>query len=92
MANPVAVMNTGSSHAGVMISASGIAWHTPQGPVCLRGDQHSCPIQGHGITPIVSGVTIHTIINGTPVAIQGSVAGCGAILDSAFATNNILFT
>lgn len=75
-----------------MISASGSKWLTPQGAVCLEGDQHSCPIQGHGITGIVSGCTIHTTVNGKPVAIQGSVAGCGAVLDGAFAQSNIEFT
>jgi uncharacterized Zn-binding protein involved in type VI secretion len=87
MSLPVAVLNTTSSHGGHMITASGTKFVTPQGDVCLQGDSHSCPIAGHGITPIVSGCSTKSTISGTPVALSGSVAGCGAVLDGAFASN-----
>ncbi len=82
----VAVLNSTSSHGGVMSSASGSHATTPQGAVCVEGDLHNCPIQGHGITPVTS-VATKTMVNGKLVIINGSVAGCGAIINGAFATN-----
>jgi uncharacterized Zn-binding protein involved in type VI secretion len=70
-----------------MVTASGTHFMPTGGPACLEGDMHSCPIPGHGTTPIVSGCSTTTSQNGTPVAIAGSVARCGAVLDSAFAPN-----
>lgn len=80
-----AIIGTTSSHGGTMISASGSAFQTPGGAVCLQGDQHSCPIHGHGVTGISSGCATNTQVGGTPVAMQGSVAGCGATLIGNFA-------
>ncbi len=81
----VAILGTTSSHGGTMISASGSTLLTP-GAICLLGDSHSCPIQGHGVTAIVSGASTILTDNGTAAAIQGSVAGCGAVLNGNFAT------
>ncbi len=67
-----------------MITASGSTMTLQGNPVCLQGDSHSCPISGHGITPIVSGCATNSLDKGTPVAIAGSVAGCGAVLNGAF--------
>lgn len=89
MAVPVAVVGTSSTHGGQMITATGTTNIAKEGPVCLEGDLHSCPI--HGVTPIVSNLTQYVTTNGKPVAIQGSVAGCGAVLNGSFATN-LLFT
>lgn len=86
-ANNVAVIGTTSSHGGTMISASGSHFITPQGAVCLIGDSHSCPITGHGTTAIVSGTSTQTTSNGKTIAIAGSVAGCGAVLNGSFASN-----
>ena len=87
MTNPVAILGTTSSHGGSMISASGSKLQTNLGPACLVGDQHSCPLPGHGITPIVSNGSTRLTVQGTPVALEGSVAGCGAVLTGNFAAN-----
>ncbi len=86
MASGVATIGTTSSHGGTMISSSGSHIQTAQGPVCLVGDNHSCPISGHGVTPIVSGGTTKATANGKAVAVSGSVAGCGAVLNGSFAS------
>ncbi|RRQ95102.1 hypothetical protein CUR46_00110, partial [Enterococcus faecium] len=41
----------------------------------------SCPIPGHGVTPIVSGSS-KFICEGDPVARTGDTTGCGASLIS----------
>ena len=82
----VAVIGTMSSHGGAMVSASGASWQTARGNVCRQGDNHSCPIPGHGVTPIVSGCATSATIHGKPVAIKGAVAGCGAVLNASFAS------
>jgi len=43
-----------SSHGGVVISGSTTVKIEGQ-PVARIGDSHSCPVYGHGVTPIVSG-------------------------------------
>ena len=69
-----------------MITASGSHIQTPQGSVCINGDSHSCPITGHGITP-VTGNSTRATVNGTTVVLNGAVAGCGAIINGGFASN-----
>lgn len=71
-----------------MITATGTLFTapSPEGVLCILGDLHSCPIPGHGITPIVSGTALDANTNGKPIAIEGSVAGCGAVLNGNFAT------
>ncbi len=87
MTAPIAILGTTSSHGGVMITASGTDLQLQGGAACLEGDLHSCPIQGHGVTPIVSGCSVNATDQGKPIAIQGSVAGCGAVLNGSFAPN-----
>lgn len=76
----VARLGDTSDHGGVIISASsnvkanGIE-------VARQGDQHSCPIKGHGITPLTASVT-DVKVNGRLVITIGSQAGCGAVIDS----------
>ncbi len=48
-------------------------------PVATLGDMHSCPIPGHGVTPLVSGCG-KTIVNGKPTVCIGDKAGCGAVI------------
>ena len=87
MGQQVAISGTTSSHGGVMISSSGSGLQVAGRPVCRVGDSHSCPIPGHGVTPIVSGGATKAIVSGVALAISGSVAGCGAVLDGSFASN-----
>lgn len=86
MSAGVAVIGSTSSHGGAMTSASGSHLMTPQGAVCVSGDSHSCPIAGHGVTP-VTGNSVRSVVNGKTVVLQGAVAGCGAVISSGFATN-----
>jgi len=39
--------------------------------------QHSCPIEGHGITPITA-ITVKSYHNGKLILTEMAVAGCGA--------------
>jgi uncharacterized Zn-binding protein involved in type VI secretion len=47
-------------------------------PAATLGDMHSCPIKGHGTTPIVSGSG--QTLNGKPIALVGDTTGCGATI------------
>ena len=47
--------------------------------VARMGDLHSCPIPGHGVTPIITGSPT-TITEGQPNARIGDVTGCGATI------------
>ena len=48
-------------------------------PAATLGDMHSCPIKGHGTTPIVSGSGSLTV-NGKSTACVGDKVGCGATI------------
>ena len=77
----VARLGDTTDHGGVIITASqtvdanGIR-------VARKGDLHSCPIPGHGVTAIVTGSST-VDVNGKPVARIGDVTGCGATIVSA---------
>ena len=86
MSANLAVLNSTSSHGGNMVTASGNNFMTHEGPACIDGDQHSCPIPGHGTT-VVTGNATKAICGGKKVIIEGAVAGCGAIINGNFATN-----
>lgn len=45
---------------------------------CVNGDMHSCPMRGHGVTPIKSSSTLRT--SDKSVTLTGDTAGCGAVL------------
>jgi uncharacterized Zn-binding protein involved in type VI secretion len=67
-----------SSHGGVVLS--GASKVTIVGaPAARVGDSHSCPLRGHGTTPIASGSGKVTI-QGAPAARTGDTTGCGASL------------
>ena len=48
-------------------------------PVCRKTDQHSCPIPGHAVTPIVS-VASQSTVDGLNIAAVGDKTGCGATI------------
>jgi uncharacterized Zn-binding protein involved in type VI secretion len=85
MANNLAVIGTTSSHNGKMISASGSGISTPQGAACLEGDSHDCPT--HGVTALTGGMTSKAVHKGKKLAMNGSTAACGAVLNGNFATH-----
>ncbi|MGO2240622.1 MAG: PAAR domain-containing protein [Halomonas sp.] len=56
-------------------------------PVARQGDLHSCPIQGHGTTEIVTGSP--SKVAGQPVARVRDKTGCGAtIIEGSSHSNN----
>jgi uncharacterized Zn-binding protein involved in type VI secretion len=72
----VARLGDPSDHGGVIISSASLT--NAEGQLVARvGDLHSCPIPGHGVTPIVSGASRFTC-EGSLVALDTSVCGCGA--------------
>ena len=94
MNKPIVILGSTSDHGGHMVSASGEKFLTNGIPVCLEGDMHYCPLHNgntpHGTTPIVSGCAIHATFRGKPIAIEGAVAGCGAILNGNLSKDSTL--
>lgn len=76
----IARLGDTSSHDGVIITASSDVRANGVG-VARIGDQHSCPIPGHGVTSIITGSAV-TRANGSGVARIGDAAGCGAIINT----------
>lgn len=72
------VLGDKTNHGGSVMMASstllieGVA-------AALVGDLVSCPIIGHGITPILEGASTF-FSDGKQVAIEGSKCGCGCTL------------
>ncbi len=80
MGEAIARLGDRSDHGGQIIS--GAARTLVNGiPAARKGDQHSCPLDGHGVTPIVTGSDT-TVIEGRPAARVGDRAGCGAVITS----------
>lgn len=77
MANVVRLGDS-SNHGGVIITASSNVITNGVNAATL-GDLHSCPIQGHGITEIVTG-SPDVAINSTGTSNIGVTAACGAII------------
>jgi len=67
-----------SSHGGVITSVSSTILCEGKLVACV-GDVHTCPIKGHGSTPIVDG-NPGVIVNGKILARIGSTTGCGATI------------
>jgi uncharacterized Zn-binding protein involved in type VI secretion len=69
-----------TNHGGTIIS--GAAKTLVNGmPAARVGDLHSCPLEGHGVTPIATGSS-KTMIEGQPAARIGDRTGCGAVITS----------
>lgn len=78
MAGKLILLGDKTSHGGVVIGAS--AQTTVGGIGVARvGDMTSCPIQGHGACPIVTGDST-CMIDGKPAARSGDKTACGATL------------
>lgn len=74
----VARLGDTSDHGGTIISASTDTKVNGSG-VARQGDQHSCPIRGHGTTPLTA-IATKTYVDGRLVITVGAVAGCGATI------------
>jgi len=80
MANPLARLGDRSTHGGTIITGATRTFVNGI-PAARKGDLHSCPIQGHGVTPITTG-SASILIEGQPAARVGDVTGCGATISS----------
>ncbi|MGQ3671786.1 PAAR domain-containing protein [Xanthobacter sp. TB0136] len=80
MSKPVATLGDTSNHGGTIISACDRHYANNGRRIARLGDLHSCPIPGHGVTPIVAQVSAVLEIEGKMVALHGSVCGCGAVI------------
>ena len=80
MGEAIARLGDSSNHGGKIIS--GAARQLVNGkPAARKGDQHICPLEGHGVTPITTGSS-RTMIEGQPAARVGDSVGCGAVITS----------
>ena len=78
----LAILGSKSSHGGSIISAN--AHFTCDGiKAVVNGDQHSCPIPGHGITSITATSIVKD--NGVTLVRVGDQAGCGAVITTGYA-------
>lgn len=78
MGSAVARLGDSSDHGGTIITAA--TKTQVEGIMVARVDDlHSCPLPGHGVTPIVSG-SAQFKAEGANVARTGSFAGCGAMI------------
>lgn len=68
-----------SSHGGVLIAPVNKDVITSDRPTAHIGTLHACPIPGHGVTPVVTGIP-DVLNGGPPIATVGSVCGCGAVV------------
>jgi uncharacterized Zn-binding protein involved in type VI secretion len=82
MANPIARLGDPSNHGGYIVSVTTKKTYCNGILVARVGDLHSCPIPGHGITPIVSSPNSTIMAEGEILATVGSVAGCGAVINA----------
>lgn len=68
-----------SDHGGKMITANGL-FKVNGKMQCVNGDLHSCPVRGHGVTPVSSSYSATS--NGKSITLIGDKAGCGATIVS----------
>lgn len=80
MGSPIARLGDTSSHGGTIITAASRTYANGK-PVARKGDLHSCPIEGHGVTPINSG-SDSVIVEGQSAARIGDSVACGATIVS----------
>lgn len=80
MGKKIALVGDPSSHGGQIISSNQDGKFDVGGTVvAVNGANHSCPIFGHGITPITA-ITVKSPCNGKQIVTEGATAGCGAVI------------
>ena len=77
----IARLGDPSDHAGVIISACSRTLADGK-LIARKGDLHSCPIPGHGITPLESNTSPDTYVEGEQMAMVGTKAACGATISN----------
>lgn len=78
MGAAMARLDDSSDHGGQIITGAARTLINGK-PAARKGDLHSCPLKGHGVTPITSG-SQKTMIEGQPAARVGDSVGCGAVI------------
>lgn len=82
----IARLGDSSSHGGTIITCAAVT--KTEGILTARvGDLHSCPIPGHGITPITNG-SGNFKTEGMITAVSGSICGCGAVIIAGSSVSN----
>jgi uncharacterized Zn-binding protein involved in type VI secretion len=82
---PVARLGDTSDHGGTITSNCSTDMLTDGLETAHTGSLHSCPIPGHGITPL-TGTSKTLIDGGQPKVRVGDLAGCGAAIISGSPT------
>lgn len=83
----IACLGDSTTHGGFVITGSD-TMDVMGRKVARRGDLVSCPIDGHGVNPIIEGSDM-IMDNGVPVALHGHRSACGCKL-AAFGTDVIV--
>lgn len=79
-------LNDKSDHGGTVITSNQDGTVKGEGKViAVEGALHSCPMPGHGITPITA-ITRKTKINGRLVLTTGAKSGCNAIINGSISS------
>lgn len=80
MSKKIAVLGDSSSHGGTLTTHNTDGTFKVGGViVCANGCMHTCPIPGHGTTPVTA-VTTKSYVNGKLIVTENAVAGCGAVI------------
>lgn len=75
----LAKVGSPSNHGGQIITAPPNTVADTNPIATVGGSLHACPIQGHGITPMVTG-SATVFLNGQVVCRVGDSAQCGAVI------------
>lgn len=82
MGKNITCVGDSSSHGGIVISAGQNTVYANGKLVAIDSESmHSCPIPGHGITPIHA-ITTKSYISEKLIVTNGAIAGCGAVIIS----------
>lgn len=84
---PIIRIGDKTTHGGSVLTGSGTMKFGGVG-VARKGDNVSCPKDGHGATTIVEG-NPNYLDQGAPVAFQGHKCGCGCTLISSFTAGKV---
>lgn len=88
MSKPIIRLGDSTSHGGVVVSAAPTVIVEGK-PAARIGDMTTCPIPGHGASPIVSGDST-CMVDGRAVARQGDLTGCGAVLIASQGASGVM--
>ena len=84
---PIIRIGDKTTHGGSVLTGSGTMKFGGVG-VARKGDNVSCPKDGHGPTTIVEG-NPNYLDQGVPVAFQGHKCACGCTLISSFTAGKV---